>query len=114
MASYGLTKQGDTYGYTVRFVDRETGAEVAPALQGVASNAATVTFSAPTVAEFTALAASQTLTIGADSSANVLTFYYDSVVHLSLIHIYRRSSPRTPPPTGPTTAPFPALSTRCV
>ncbi|MBO1679026.1 hypothetical protein [Bittarella massiliensis (ex Durand et al. 2017)] len=108
VASYGLTKQGDTYGYTVRFVDRETGAEVAPALQGVASNAATVTFSAPTVTEFTALAASQALTIGADSSTNILTFYYDPVVHTNTVTEevpQYQQAPGTAPGTPPGTTP---------
>ena len=58
--------------------------------------------------EFTALAASQALTIGADSSTNILTFYYDPVVHTNTVTEevpQYQQAPGTAPGTPPGTTP---------
>ena len=77
VTQYAMKRQGEDYAYTVEYRDRDTGEEVAPALRGT-SSAVTLTFQAPSIANYRAEVASATLTITAEGP-NLLTFWYVAV-----------------------------------
>lgn len=77
VTQYAMKRQGEDYAYTVEYRDRDTGEEVAPAQRGT-SSAVTLTFYAPTIANYRAEVASATLTITAEGP-NLLTFWYVAV-----------------------------------
>ena len=78
IVSYGVLLQGQTVDYTVVYLDRDTNAEVAPSITGQANVGDRFTMSAPAVANYTAVSASQVLDLTgtAAGSTATLTFYY--------------------------------------
>lgn len=81
VAVYDLRQSGEEMQFTVQYLDRETGAEVAPALQGTANVGQTIVFRAPNVTNYTAETAEMTLQVNSNATANVVTFYYTAGVN---------------------------------
>lgn len=82
VAQYTLRASTEDAVFTVQYLDRETGAEVAPTLQGSAPVGQNLTFYAlNNIENYTAEVASQQLTISANADENVVTFYYTAGVN---------------------------------
>lgn len=82
VAQYTLRASDSEAGFTVQYLDRETGAEVAPSLQGTAPVGQSLIFYAlNNIANYTAEVASQQLTVSANADQNVVTFYYTAGVN---------------------------------
>lgn len=82
VAQYTLRASTEDAVFTVQYLDRETGAEVAPTLQGSAPVGQNLTFYAlNNIENYTAEVASQQLTVSANADENVVTFYYTAGVN---------------------------------
>ena len=82
VAQYTLRASEEDAVFTVQYLDRETGAEVAPTLQGSAPVGQNLTFYAlNNIENYTAEVASQQLTVSANADENVVTFYYTAGVN---------------------------------
>lgn len=82
VAQYTLRASTEDAVFTVQYLDRETGAEVAPTLQGSAPVGQNLTFYAlNNIENYTAEMASQQLTVSANADENVVTFYYTAGVN---------------------------------
>lgn len=82
VAQYTLRASSEDAVFTVHYLDRETGAEVAPSLQGSAPVGQSLTFYAlNNIENYTAEAASQQLTVSANADQNVVNFYYTAAVN---------------------------------
>ena len=82
VAQYTLRASTEDAVFTVQYLDRETGAEVAPTLQGSAPVAQNLTFYAlNNIENYTAEVASQQLTFSANADENVVTFHYTAGVN---------------------------------
>lgn len=82
VAQYTLRASTEDAVFTVQYLDRETGAEVAPTLQGSAPVGQNLTFYAlNNIENYTAEVASQQLTISANADENVVTFHYTAGVN---------------------------------
>ena len=82
VAQYTLRASEEKVIFTVHYLDRETGAEVAPTLQGSAPVGQNLTFYAlNNIANYTAELASQQLTISANAEENVVIFHYTAGVN---------------------------------
>lgn len=81
VAVYDLRQSGAEMQFTVQYLDRETGAEVAPALQGTANVGQNIVFRAASVANYTAQTGEITLQVGESAEQNVVTFYYTAGVN---------------------------------
>ena len=82
VAQYTLRASTEDAVFTVQYLDRETGAEVAPTLQGSAPVSQNLTFYAlNNIENYTAEVASQQLTVSANADQNVVTFYYTAGVN---------------------------------
>ena len=82
VARYTLRASTEDAVFTVQYLDRETGAEVAPTLQGSAPVGQNLTFYAlNNIENYTAEVASQQLTVSANADENVVTFYYTAGVN---------------------------------
>lgn len=86
VAQYSLLQQGQEGSYVVRYLDQETGEEVAPALRGVANLNSQLTLYPVAVAEYNAVGGAQTVTITAGE--NEIIFYYTPVVHTNNVTEY--------------------------
>lgn len=86
VAQYALLQQGQEGSYVVRYLDQDTGEEVAPALRGVANLNSQLTLYPVAVAEYTAVGGAQTVTITAGE--NEIIFYYTPVVHTTNVTEY--------------------------
>lgn len=86
VAQYALLQQGQEGSYVVRYLDQETGEEVAPAMRGVANLNSQLTLYPVAVAEYTAVGGAQTVTITAGE--NEIIFYYTPVVHTTNVTEY--------------------------
>lgn len=82
VAQYTLRASTEDAVFTVQYLDRETGAEVAPTLQGSAPVGQNLTFYAlNNIENYTAEVASQQLTVSANADENVVIFYYTAGVN---------------------------------
>ena len=82
VAQYTLRASTEEAAFQVQHLDRETGAEVAPAQQGTAPIGQVLTFYAlNNIENYTPETASQTLTVNANGDQNVVTFYYTAAVN---------------------------------
>ena len=82
VAQYALSASDEDAVFTVQYLDRETGAEVAPSLQGSAPVGQNLTFYAlNNIENYTAETASQQLTVSSNADQNVVTFYYTAAVN---------------------------------
>lgn len=82
VAQYTLRASTEDAVFTVQYLDRETGAEVAPTLQGSAPVGQNLTFYAlNNIENYTAEVASQQLAVSANADQNVVTFYYTAGVN---------------------------------
>ncbi len=86
VAQYALLQQGQEGSYVVRYLDQETGEEVAPAMRGVANLNSQLTLYPVAVAEYTAVGGAQTVTITAGE--NEIIFYYTPVIHTNNVTEY--------------------------
>lgn len=86
VAQYSLLQQGQEGSYVVRYLDQETGEEVAPALRGVANLNSQLTLYPVAVTEYNAVGGAQTVTITAGE--NEIIFYYTPVVHTNNVTEY--------------------------
>ena len=86
MAQYSLLQQGQEGSYVVRYLDQETGEEVAPALRGVANLNSQLTLYPLAVTEYNAVGGAQTVTITAGE--NEIIFYYTPVIHTNNVTEY--------------------------
>lgn len=86
VAQYALLQQGQEGSYVVRYLDQETGEEVAPAMRGVANLNSQLTLYPVAVAEYTAVGGAQTVTITAGE--NEIIFYYTPVIHTTNVTEY--------------------------
>ena len=82
VAQYTLSASEEDAVFTVHYLDRETGAEVAPTLQGFAPVGQSLTFYAlNNIENYTAETASQQMTVSANADQNVVNFYYTAAVN---------------------------------